>query len=86
MCSLNITIPSSVTVIWTQNGNTVMGTRRKRVTQVGNTTTLQIRNPRPKDAGNYQCVFNGLNLQRIVLLGESFQQTVIYAYSQALLE
>ena len=86
MCSLNVTIPSSVTVVWIQNGNTVMGTRRKQVTQVGNATTLKIRNPRPKDAGDYQCVFNGLNLQRIVLLGESFQHTIIYAYSQALLE
>ena len=71
MRSLNDTIPSSVTVVWTHNGNTVMATRRKEVTQAGKTTTLQIRNPRPKDAGDYQCVFNGLNLQRIILLGES---------------
>ena len=73
MCSLNVTIPSSVTVVWTQNSNGVMVTRRKQVMQDGNTATLQIRNPRPKDVGNYQCVFSGLNLQRTIILGESFQ-------------
>ena len=56
MCSLNVTIPSSVTVVWTHNGNAVMATRRKQAMQNGNTTTLQIRNPRLKDVGNYQCV------------------------------
>ena len=73
MCSLNVTIPSGVTVVWTHNGNTVMATHRKVVTHIGNTTTLQIRNPRLKDVGDYQCVFNGLNLQRTIILGESFK-------------
>ena len=72
-CSLNITIPSSVTVTWTHNDNIVMSRRPKRITQAGNTTTLRIRNPQPSDAGEYQCIFNGLDLQRIVLLGELFQ-------------
>ena len=58
MCSLNIDIPSSVTVTWLHNDNIVMTTSPNKITQTGNTTTLTIENPQPSDAGVYQCVFN----------------------------
>ena len=60
MCSLNIDIPSSMTVIWTHNGNLVMTTPPNEVSTAahGNTTILVIRNPQSSDAGVYQCVFN----------------------------
>ena len=66
MCSLNVIIPSSVTVIWTYNS---IVTPPNKVTQTGNTTTLLIVNTQPSDAGIYQCIFIGLNLQRIISLG-----------------
>ena len=58
MCSLNIDIPSSVTVTWLHNNNITMTTSPNEITQTGNTTTLVIGNPQPSDAGVYQCVFN----------------------------
>ena len=58
MCSLNIDIPSSVTVIWLHSDNIVMTTFPNEITQIGNTTTLVIENPQPSDTGVYQCVFN----------------------------
>ena len=57
-CSLNVTIPSIVTVTWLHNGSVVMTTPSNEVTQTGSTTTLVIRNPQPSDAGVYQCVCN----------------------------
>ena len=54
MCSLNVTIPSSMTVTWSHNGTTTPN----EVSTAGSTTTLVIRNPQPSDAGVYQCVFN----------------------------
>ena len=66
MCSLNIDIPSSVTVTWTYNSNTVI---TNGVLTTGNTTTLVIGNPQSSDAGVYQCVFTELNLQRLISLG-----------------
>ena len=52
-CSLNITIPSTVIVTWVHNNsNAVVGTKN------GDTTTLQIENFQPSDAGVYQCVFS----------------------------
>ena len=69
MCSLNIDIPSSVTVIWTHNSNTVMTTPPNGVLTTGNITTLVIGNPQPSDAGSYQCTFVELNLQRYISLG-----------------
>ena len=68
MCLLNVIIPSSVRVIWTYNSGII--TSPHEVTQTGNTTTLLIVNPQPSDAGIYQCVFSGLNLQRIISLGQ----------------
>ena len=69
MCTLNIDIPSSVTVIWTHNANLAMTTPPNGVIIAGNTTTLVIGNPQPSDAGIYQCVFNELGLQRFINLG-----------------
>ena len=60
MCSLNIDIPSSVTVIWLHNNNTVMTTSSNNITKTGNTTTLTIENPQSSNAGVYQCVFNDI--------------------------
>ena len=54
MCSLNVTIPSSMTVTWSHNGTAPPN----EVSTAGSTTTLVIRNPQPSDAGDYQCVFN----------------------------
>ena len=72
MCSLNIDIPSSVMVTWTQNGILVRTTPPNEVTQTGNTATLLIGDPQPSDAGDYACsfTFNGLLLQRRISLGE----------------
>ena len=69
MCSLNVIIPSSVTVIWSYNGNPFLITPPSEVITAGNTTTLLIVNPQPSDAGDYDCAFSGLNLQRIISLG-----------------
>ena len=71
MCSLNIDIPSSIMVIWTQNGIPVSTTPPNEVTQTGNTATLLIGDPQPSDAGDYACSFtsNGLLLQRHIHLG-----------------
>ena len=61
MCSLNIDITSNMTVTWSHNGSVVM----TAPTQTGNTTTLQIENPQPSDAGVYQCVFKNTYYQWI---------------------
>ena len=67
MCSLNVTIPSSMTVTWLHNGTIIM-TPPNEVITTGSTTTLVIRNPQSSDAGVYQCVFidvvNGWVLRR----------------------
>ena len=55
-CSLNITIPSTVIVIWSHNENLI--TDLSQISQTGNTTTLLIGNLQPSDAGDYECVFN----------------------------
>ena len=61
MCSLNIDIPSSVTVTWLHNGSIAMTTPPNEVSTAGNTTTLVIVNLQPSDVGVYQCVFNDTN-------------------------
>ena len=66
MCSLNIDIPSSVTVTWTYNTIRVI---TNGVSTTGNTTTLVMGNPLPSDDGVYQCTFRELNLQRLISLG-----------------
>ena len=74
MCSLNIDIPSSVTVIWLHNNNTVMTTSSNNIMKTGNTTTLTIENPQSSNAGVYQCVFNDTvnqwTLRRNIILQE----------------
>ena len=70
-CSLNVTIPSSMTVTWLHNGTIIM-TPPNEVLTAGSTTTLVIRNPQPSDVGVYQCVFtdsaNGWILRRNIRL------------------
>ena len=56
ICSLNITIPSSVVVIWIHNST--IHIPPNEATQTDNTTTLLIENLQPSDAGVYQCVFD----------------------------
>ena len=76
MCSLNVTIPSSMTVTWSHNGNDIIIPPNEILT-TGSTTTLVIENPQPSDAGVYQCVFNdtaGYALRRNItlLIGKLF--------------
>ena len=59
-CSINVTIPSTMTVTWLHNGTIIM-TPPNEVLTAGSTTTLVIRNPQPSDAGVYRCVFNDSN-------------------------
>ena len=72
MCSLNIDIPSSVTVTWLRNSNLAMTTPPNGVITAGNTTTLVIGNPQPSDKGVYECVFIEMSmplLRRLIDLG-----------------
>ena len=55
-CSLNITIPSTVIVTWSNSTNLI--TNLSQITTAGSTTTLLIGDLQPSDAGVYQCVFN----------------------------
>ena len=55
-CSLNVTIPSSVIIVWKHN--ITIPIRGNETTRTGNTTTLLIENLQPSDVGIYQCVFN----------------------------
>ena len=70
MCSLNVIIPPSVTVVWLYNGNPFLTIEPpNEVITAGNTTTLVIGDPQPSDAGIYHCAFSGLSLTRIIILG-----------------
>ena len=57
MCSLNIDIPSSVTVTWLDGSNEFMLGPDDTITQDGNTATLIIGNPQQSDANVYECSF-----------------------------
>ena len=55
-CSLNVTIPSSVTVSWDRiNSQVIISNDRVKRTSHG--TMLVIENPQPSDVGVYQCKF-----------------------------
>ena len=72
MCSLNIDIPSSVTVTWTYNSNTFNLGPYDAITQDGTTTTLVIGDPQLSDVGFYQCSFVGFYeepITRFIQLG-----------------
>ena len=56
-CSMNITIPSTMIVLWLHNNTVIRG---DRVSHGGNITTLLINNFQPSDVGDYQCVFSDL--------------------------
>ena len=60
ICSLNIDIPSSVTVTWLDGNHVFNLGPSDAITQAGNTTTLIIGNPQQSDAGVYQCSFRGI--------------------------
>ena len=72
-CSLNIEIPSGVTVTWFFRGFPIIVEPPNEVITVDNSTTLVIHNPQPSDVGDYQCLFMGLDLQRrpVIALGKS---------------
>ena len=64
-CSLNITIPSIVIVLWANNTDFI--TDSSQIITTGNTTTLLIENLQTTDAGDYQCVFTDLAVSGWVL-------------------
>ena len=55
-CSLNVTIPSDMIIIWSHNGSI----RTDGVSRAGKSTTLVIEDPEPSDAGHYECQFNNV--------------------------
>ena len=57
-CSLNITIPFGMFIIWDHKGNLATGTSNINAVETSHGTTLLIGNPQSSDAGIYQCVFN----------------------------
>ena len=56
-CSLNITIPSDIIIVWNHNGNIATAASNKNAIQTSHGTTLLIENPQSSDAGVYQCTF-----------------------------
>ena len=71
MCSMNINIPSNVTVTWLHNQMVVMRTKHDENNNT-TSTTLVIRNSQSND--EYMCVFtdivNGWTLNRNIILQE----------------
>ena len=61
ICSLNVNIPGSVTIIWIHNSIPISSNEATQTT-ADNSTTLLIENLQPSDAGVYQCVFDDLAL------------------------
>ena len=55
-CSLNVTIPSGMIVVWDHYGDFIPNSNN--IITTGHSTTLLIQNPQSSDAGVYQCVFN----------------------------
>ena len=69
MCSLNVTILSSMAIIWIHNNTNPISSNQ--VLRTGDTTTLLIENLQPSDAGIYQCSFldsSGWRLRRNIRL------------------
>ena len=71
-CSLNVTIPSDMIIIWSHNSSVV---RTDGVSRAGKSTTLVIENFKPSDAGDYECQFykainNGWTLIRNIRLSD----------------
>ena len=70
-CSLNDTIPSSVTVTWLYNGSVITLSSSDEIIQTSNSTTLLIGNLQFSHDGVYQCVFSnnvGYTLRRDISL------------------
>ena len=57
MCSLNITIPSGMTITWLHDDR-IEATIMTQMDQSSNTVSLRKGRLIPSDAGVYQCVFN----------------------------
>ena len=57
MCSLNITIPSGMTITWLHN-DSIEATTMTQIDHNINTVSLIMGKLIPSDAGIYQCVFN----------------------------
>ena len=78
MCSLNITIPSNVTIVWFHN-NTILPSNQ--VSTTSDTTSLQIGDLQPSDAGVYQCLFidtSGWRLRRNIRLELFLTSTFVH--------
>ena len=73
-CALNISIPSTIIVFWTHNGNTFITPKSpNEVIKEGSTVTLLLRNLQPSDLGAYKCEFSNTidrwRLRRTITLG-----------------
>ena len=60
-------------VLWIYNGLLIINEPPYEVITADNNTTLVIHNPQPSYAGDYQCLFMGLDLERrpVIILGKS---------------
>ena len=59
-CSLNITIPSTVIVVWSHSGSIATTASNKNAIKTSHGTTLLIENPRSSDTGVYQCTLHNV--------------------------
>jgi len=70
-CRLSENFTSSVTIMWSHDGNDVMSTSNN-ILHSADTTILRLSDLQPSDAGVYQCVFNdtinGWVLRRNIVL------------------
>ena len=80
VCSLNVVIPSSMTVTWTHNSSTSVPANQSST--AGSTTTLTIEDLQSSGAGVYQCVCNdtaGYILRRRITLLNSSESFILCA-------
>ena len=73
-CSLNVTIPANVMLVWMYNDSVVMATPPHQIISIDNGSTLVIDLQQLSNAGGiYQCVVNdtanGWLLRRMITLG-----------------